>query len=335
MILIISVEDDRHVPSVTGKLEALGAEYLWFDPAHFPVESEIRVAYDRSGLTRRVLCHRGRAADLSAVTAVWNRRPGIPTAAANVREEGQRKWISEESGSCLAGIWESMDCLWVPGKPRDISAGQNKVKLLAFAAGLGFRIPRTLVTNSPEGFLEFYAECGGRLVTKVLWQGAAYRDSERHLAYTHAVRRRDAASYRAVRYAPLILQEYVPKELELRITVVGSKVFAAAIDSQASRCSKHDWRHYDNDRATYAPHTLPTTIEMLCVRLVRALRLSFGAIDMVLTPTGEYVFLEINPSGQWSWIETLTGLPISAAIAELLVNGAAIRAEGELDGPGI
>lgn len=97
--------------------------------------------------------------------------------------------------------------------------------------------------------------------------------------------------------------------------------------------TRHDWRHYDNERATYAPHTLPTAIEALCVRLLRVLNLSFGAIDMVLTPAGEYIFLEINPSGQWGWIEDLTGLPISNAVAELLVHGAVTPAEGELDRP--
>jgi len=334
MILIISAEDDDHVPYVTRKLEVLGADYLWFDPAHFPAESEIRIAYGQSGLARQVLRYRGREVDLTAATAVWNRRPGIPVAAPAVRQEDQRKWVSEESGSCLAGVWENLDCLWIPGKPRDISAGQNKVKLLALAAAVGFRIPRTLVTNSPEGFLEFYAECSGRLVTKVLWEGLVYRNGEPHMACTHVARRRDAANARAVRFAPLILQEYVPKQVELRITVVGSTAFTAEIHSQASRCSKHDWRHYDNERATYARHVLPTTIEALCIRLVRALRLSFGAIDMVLTPAGEYVFLEINPNGQWGWIEDLTGLPISDAIAALLVDAAPI-AEGELDGPSV
>jgi len=320
MILIISAEDDNHVPSVTRMLEALGAEYVWFDPAHFPTQSEVCIAYDRYGLSRQLLRFRDRDLDLAAVTAVWNRRPGLPTAAARIRGTACRKWMSRESGHCLAGIWENMDCLWIPGKPRDVRDGQNKVRLLALAATLGFRIPRTLITNSPEGLLEFYAECSGCLVTKVLGDGLIHRGGERYLAYTHVVRRRHAAGYRAVRYGPLIVQEYVPKRLELRITVVGTRVFAAEIHSQASRSTQHDWRHYDNERATYVPHTLPTAIETLCVRLVQALKLSFGAIDMILTPAGEYIFLEINPSGQFGWVEELTSLPISTAIAELLCS---------------
>jgi glutathione synthase/RimK-type ligase-like ATP-grasp enzyme len=145
--------------------------------------------------------------------------------------------------------------------------------------------------------------------------------------YTHPVRRRDAAGYQALRHAPLILQEYVPKEVELRITVVGERVFAAEIRSQASRVTQHDWRHYDNERATYAPSALPADVEQRCVRLVQALGLCFGAIDLIVTPEGEYVFLEINPNGQWAWVESLTGLPIADAVAELLMRGTVAPAQ--------
>jgi glutathione synthase/RimK-type ligase-like ATP-grasp enzyme len=148
------------------------------------------------------------------------------------------------------------------------------------------------------------------------------RNGEKYHPHTYPVRRRDLARYRAVRHEPLIIQEYVPKRVELRITVVDSQVFAAEIHSQASARTQHDWRHYDNERTPYVPHALPAAIAALCVRLVRVMGLCYGAIDMVLTPEGEYVFLEINPNGQWAWVEGLTGLPIADAITELLVRGA-------------
>jgi glutathione synthase/RimK-type ligase-like ATP-grasp enzyme len=178
-----------------------------------------------------------------------------------------------------------------------------------------------LVTNSPQAFLEFYFECRGQLVSKVILFGRVHRNGENHDSYTHVVQRRELVGYQSVRYAPGIFQEYVPKRVELRVTVVGSRVFAAEIHSQDSRLTRDDWRHYDNDRATYAPHALPKSIENLCLQLVRALHLSFGAIDLVLTPQGEYVFLEINPNGQWVWVQELAGLPIAEAIAELLFQG--------------
>jgi hypothetical protein len=323
MILILSAKADEEIPRVVAGLEARGAAYLWFDPAHFPAEAELRLSLEGSSFACRVLATRcGQEIDLATVTSVWNRRPGRPQAAPEVRDRDDCDWVSEMSGLCLAGVWETLDCLWVPAKPSVDRLAHNKTKQLALAASLGFQIPRTLITNSPESFLEFYAQCEGGMVTKVLGNNVVYRDGEVvGAAFTHLVRRRDAANYRAIRYAPVILQEYVPKQVELRVTVVGSRVFAAEIHSQASRATRHDWRHYDHERATYAPHALPPAMEALCVRLVQALGLCFSAIDLVLTPEGDYVFLEINPNGQWGWIEALTDLPIADAISELLIRG--------------
>jgi glutathione synthase/RimK-type ligase-like ATP-grasp enzyme len=321
MILILSVKDDQHVPIVVSQLEARGAEYWWFDPADFPTETELCLSYDRSGIVRRLLLHREREVDLATITAVWNRRPGRPQAALEVREEEQRRLAAEISGQALAGVWETLDCLWVSGKPSTVRAAHNKSMQLSLAASLGFRIPRTLITNSSKSFLEFYSGCNGRVITKVAGQVVMCRDGEPHAAFTHVVQRRDAASYRTLRYAPMIVQEYVPKQVELRVTVVGSQVFVAEIHSQASRVTCHDWRHDQSDPTLYAPHTLPPAMATLCLRLVRALGLCFGAIDLILSAEGEYVFLEINPNGQWGWIQHLAGLPIGDAIAELLIRG--------------
>jgi glutathione synthase/RimK-type ligase-like ATP-grasp enzyme len=334
MILILSAKDDEHIYAVTSRLEALGAKYLWFDPARFPAEAELRHSFDRSGLAHCILHYREQEIDFTTITAVWDRRPGWPQAAPEMQNWDHRAWVSQMSGLCLAGIWETLDCLWVPAKPSIDRVAHNKTKQLALAASLGFSIPRTLITNGPESFLEFYSQCEGRMVTKVLGNIVVYQDGETiGAAFTHVVRRRDAANYRAIRYGPLILQEYVSKQVELRVTVVGSRVFAAEIDSQASRATKHDWRHYDNERATYAPHELPPEMETLCLRLVQALGLCYSAIDLVLTPEGKYVFLEINPNGQWGWIEALTDLPIADAITELLVRGTVAPAEGEKNAP--
>ena len=145
------------------------------------------------------------------------------------------------------------------------------------------------------------------------------------MRFTYPVQRRNAVGSQSIRYAPVIFQEEVPKKLELRVTVVAAKVFPAAIRSQESRFLRHDWRHYHDfgESKYYSVHTLPEKIEGLCVRLVETLGLCFGAIDLIVTPANEYVFLEINPNGQWLWIEEFTGLPIGDAVAELLIRGAA------------
>lgn len=322
MIFILSEPEDLHVESVTSKLDALQAPYYWFYPKWFPAEAEFVVRYEQGGLSRRTLRYKDQCIDLGEVTAVWYRRPGIPEAGTEVGDARQREWISIESYNFLMGLWQTMDCAWLPGIPFKIYAAENKVKQLELAARLGFRIPRTRITNRPEELLDLYAQCGGRLTSKAVWQGGGRRRGENVAIYTHAIRRRDVVGYRTIRHAPVILQEYVPKQVELRVTVVGSQVFAAEIQSQESRGSRVDWRRYFDPQSTpYAPHALPVEIERLCVRLLREYDIEFGAIDMILTPAQEYVFIEINPNGQWLWIEELTGLPIAEAIARFLIQG--------------
>jgi glutathione synthase/RimK-type ligase-like ATP-grasp enzyme len=139
--------------------------------------------------------------------------------------------------------------------------------------------------------------------------------------YTELVTKRDIQNLETIRLCPMTFQAYIPKRLELRITVVGERVFAAEIHSQISNHTQFDWRRYDLARTPHASHVLPHHLELKCVELVRRLGLVYGAIDMILTPDGKYVFLEINPNGQYLWIEELTDLPISEAICDHLAEG--------------
>lgn len=107
----------------------------------------------------------------------------------------------------------------------------------------------------------------------------------------------------------------------LVVTKPGDKVFPCAISSQNSQQTIEDWRRYDLPNTPHKPYALPMDLEQKCIALVKTLGLIFGCIDMIITPNNEYVFLEINPNGQWLWIEQLTGLPIAKALAELLIAG--------------
>jgi glutathione synthase/RimK-type ligase-like ATP-grasp enzyme len=125
----------------------------------------------------------------------------------------------------------------------------------------------------------------------------------------------------AIRFGPVIVQEYVAKRVELRVTVVGRAVFAAEIHSQESNHARFDWRRYDLGSTRHEVHRLPAVVADRCVEIVGRLGLRYGAIDLILTPDGRYVFLEVNPTGQWLWIEKATGLPIGDALCDLLLHG--------------
>lgn len=321
MLLILSEPNDAHIPFLTPKLEERGVEYLWFDPACFPAESRLSLHVDTHGSAHRTLHYRGREYDLATVSGVWDRRPGLPRAHPHVHEATQRTFVELASRHFLQGIWETLQCCWLPARPATVRYAENKLVQLELATRLGFGVPETLITNDPEAFLDLRAARDTSLITKSLVSVGVERAGEQHgVVFTHVVHRRAISNYQAIRYAPAIFQAYVPKRVEVRVTVVGDRVFAAEIGSQTQRQTRYDWRHYDDARVPYTPHRLPLSIEQRCQDLVQALGLAFGALDLILTPDGEYVFLELNANGQWGFVELATGLPIAAAIADFLTG---------------
>jgi len=113
----------------------------------------------------------------------------------------------------------------------------------------------------------------------------------------------------------------VPKSLEIRVTVVGQRVMSASIDSQVSERAAHDWRRDGVSMLQdWRPYQLPPEIEEKILHLMDYFSLNYGAIDIILTPDAKHIFIELNPCGEFFWLERTPGLPISGAIAELLLG---------------
>jgi putative peptide maturation system protein len=326
MILIVSSAGDDHVATVEPELRRRGASVLLLDLAELPSRAQLSVAYQPGARARTVLRLRDSEVDLGAVTAVWSRRPRVPSPDAQITNGALRDYVRQETTDAWIGASALLDCPWLPG-PRwqELRAGYKALQL-QIAADLGFEIPPTLVTNSAEDFLDFYRRHNGAVVSKAVHNRLLPVDRpEGYDAYvlTDLVANRDLVDVNAIRYCPVTVQPYVEKRVELRITVVGDRVFPVEIDSQWTNHTRHDWRRGDHHHARYAVHKLPPDVERRCVELVERLGLRFGAIDLILTPDERYVFLEINPNGAWLWMERTTGLQISTAISDLLMSGEA------------
>jgi glutathione synthase/RimK-type ligase-like ATP-grasp enzyme len=234
-------------------------------------------------------------------------------------------FVAGESSTFVGDVWETLDVPAVPAPRPVIQRAQYKLRQLQLAAEVGFELPDTVVGNDPDAVLDLFTACHGQLISKQAGLGDLGAGLMR---YTEPVRRRDLVHIEGVRQCPLIVQSYVPKKLELRVTVVGDQVFAAAINSQRAHHTRIDWRRYDDKNTRMFEWRLPEAVAQLCVRLTRRLGLRYGALDLVLTPDDRYVFLEINPSGQYLWVEEATGLPITAALVDLLLAPAATLTTG-------
>ncbi|UBF25844.1 hypothetical protein K9N68_30590 [Kovacikia minuta CCNUW1] len=159
------------------------------------------------------------------------------------------------------------------------------------------------------------------LVTKMLSSFAVYEDGNEKVVFTNPVSSKDLEDLDGLRFCPMTFQEKVPKLLELRATVVGRKVFTAAVDSQRLEQSQHDWRRQGVALLRHwQPHELPQEVQEKLLNVMDYFGLNYGAIDLILTPDQRYVFLEVNPCGEFFWLDLYANLPISDAIANLLMR---------------
>jgi len=255
---------------------------------------------------------------------------------------------------CLAylnALYRCLDhCRWVnPWLPERLAA--DKTGQLVKAKSEGLAVPRTLVSNDPRAAHDFFEQWGGRVIFKPLLglvtgrppeYSAQLRASfdgqfafppdckdpssrrESRVVFTQLLTLDRLEELDSLAVCPAIFQEYVEKQVELRITIVGDQVFTAAIHSQEHPETQVDFRRLalmtNHESVKHTIFDLPIEIRSKLLSLMNKLGLVFGCVDMILTPRGEYVFLEVNPAGQWGWIEQMTGMPITEALVELLVS---------------
>jgi hypothetical protein len=328
MILIIRGPNDGSAEFIERRLRERGEDVFAFNPARFPTEFAISLAYSAHGDLEARLIGPDGAIDLRRVKAVWSHQQEQSFAHAEIAEPKARRYIEHLCRVIIGDVWQTTDCLWLPGPPTVLGPAQYKLTQLKLASEVGFELPPTLVTTNPDDLFPFYRAHGGQIISKPAGVTSSWLLETDVVRYTEPVTPRDLGYVDALRFAPIIFQAYVPKRVELRVTVVGDRVFAAEIHTQGGHRTRFDWRHYDEYRTPYAPHELPPDVRLACLRLVERLGLSYGALDLILTPDGRYVFLEINPGGQYAWIELATDLPITEAICDLLIAGKGAAGNG-------
>src|SRR6185503_2961305 len=205
----------------------------------------------------------------------------------------------EESRRVVYGVLASLSCFVLDPWSR-IRLAETKQLQLELARSLGLDVPRTLVTNDPAAVRAFFDECGGRIVTKMMASFAIHEEGKEKVVFTNPISSADLEALEGLRLCPMTFQERVEKARELRVTVVGRRVFTAAIDSGALERSRSDWRREGLaliDRWQVAE--LPAEIEAKLLALMDALGLNYGAADLIVTPEGRHVFLEVNPAGEF------------------------------------
>jgi hypothetical protein len=301
MIAIVDHSRDVHVRVVKDHLEKKGARVFVCDPHELGAGADLSfwpAALERAEWRRRD----GTVMRMGDVRAVWYRpkvSPGIPI---DITDLADRQFIE---GEWFALIRSAFLAFGVPQiNPFRATVEATKPYQLRLARAVGLAVPETLITSSARRAREFVAGPGD-VVHKVI---AAPDD---RLLATKQWEAADADSWHALELCPSIFQRRIDGTRELRITAVGERLFAAEFSTTFA-----DGRL--DQAVTHLPHELPVSIARGLLSLLERLSLAYAAIDMRIDARGEYQFLEANPAGQFLWIEIATGMPISAAVADLL-----------------
>jgi hypothetical protein len=311
-VLIVSSLADPHARTVIAALSECGTRVELLDLTDYPGKLTLTLAFE-GGERRFQLRRPGEGQlDLDTVRAVWWRRPGAFGLPETVRDETHRRLALSEAATAFHGMFAAMDARWINPPALDASAG-HKPYQLALAQSLGLEIPQTMMTSDPEEAREFWRACDGDVIYKQFLALPDAWSETRRLGQAET-----KAADDAIRLAPVIFQRRVAAVADLRVTIIGDDVFAAAVDV---RNLAYDVDVRLNLNARHVAHDLPDDVTEMLHALMRRLGLVYGAIDLRLTDDGRYVFLEINPAGQFLYVEQQTGQPITAALAACLAAG--------------
>src|SRR5215207_5892128 len=320
ILIVTHSNDNDSVARVSEVIARKGGHTIRFDTDRYPTDVRLTAYYGRSGDERLTLTNEEGEFDLREVTAVWHRRLNLGARLPAGLDKQLRHASLGEASAAAHGMLGSLKTFRMDHL-RHIRHAENKQLQLQVARELGLQTPRTLTTNDPTAARAFAKSCDGGMVTKMLSSFAIYEEGKELVVFTNPVKPEDLADISGLSLCPMTFQEMIPKALELRVTVVGDRVMSASIDSQASARAAHDWRR-DGLRLVgeWKTYQLPREVEEKVLRLMDYFALNYGAIDVIVTPDGRHVFLEVNPVGEFFWLERSPGLPVSDAIADVLLG---------------
>lgn len=314
MLLLVTNRRDITMDFVVAELRRRGQSFMRLNTELLPQALCTMAGYPRDAWT---ISLDGETVQGAQILGAYFRRPGAPVVSEQVVDAGERAYIEAEWSSFLKSLYSRLEGRWL-NSPSNIFMAEDKPMQLLLAQEIGFQVPQALITNDIISARSIASM--SQAIGKPLRQAVLTGETER-VIFTSRLGKLEDDQAQSIAMTPFIVQAEVLKKYDVRVTVVGERVFATAIWSQGNPETEIDWRQGSRPDLRHEKITLPELVESQCVELVRRLGLRYGAIDLICDRAGKLWFLEINPNGQWAWIENLTGYPIASAIVdELTVN---------------
>ncbi len=307
-VLVLTGRSDITADAVVDELTKRRAKVVRYDTADFPIASTVAATLGPQGWQGTLTGDH--PIELESISSVWWRRPGefsIPTE----WPDEARAFAASEGRVGVLGVLGSLPARWINHPSRDSAANYKPVQL-AVAARAGLDVPRTVITSDLSHAREFIGS--DEVIYKGLSGGVLTPDLYHRYIPTTLLRADELDE--GLAGTAHLFQERVPKAFEVRLTVVGDRMFPVAIHTD-TEAGKLDWRtDYASHR--YQPLEMPVDVEKGVRLLMDELGLFFGALDFAVTPDGRWVFFEVNPNGQWHWLAVKAGVPMVEAMADAL-----------------
>ncbi len=321
MILIFTNKTDVHADEVIRLLTKKNVDVFRLNTEDFLLNYAVNIYLGNKGNWEGVIIDEvGRELLLSQLRLAWLRKPKFDFLVNCKYDAGEYKFISSEAKALINILYSLPNVTWI-NDPFISDKGKSKFQQLLLARKLGLRTPRTLITTEKQKARDFFIECGNKeILIKSIYTGSVTLNGINQGVPARLINKSEFEKFfDKIHLLPTQFQEYIAKLFELRVTIIDDKVFAVKIDSQRNEKTKVDWRVH----IALNPHSvfnLPKKIEKFCLDFLREQKLVYGAMDFIVTPDNEYVFLENNPFGQYLWLETETGIPLTEAMCDLLIK---------------
>jgi glutathione synthase/RimK-type ligase-like ATP-grasp enzyme len=321
-VLVITNDHDEHADAVIQELDRRAVPVFRFHPAEFTDTASISMEVRDGHIDGEIRDARGQVA-FHDICAAWYRRSRAlfaPLPSLNLLHGDLENFVRVQSSAALSGLFAGLQTLWV-GQPFKLRQADVKAVQLVEASKAGLATPATLISNDPQRATAFVESLGDTdCALKPLIATRVDGEEGARLPLTTILPRGHALD--SVALSPSIFQPYIEKAYELRCVVMGEKIFTAKLNSQAHEGTRLDWRagSVEDAQVEHEVYDLPERVEAGLHRLMRSFGINFASIDMIVTPDGEFVFLDLNPNGQWLWLEEELGLPLVAGMADLLTS---------------
>ena len=315
-LLIVTDAWDSHADIIVKECAVRDIAVFRFHPSEYPEKISLSIEVSGSSISGEIDTGH-RKLQLDRVCSAWYRRPFEPEPRMHDPYDPSA-YVALQSRAALRDLYSAIGDKWIVD-PFRLSRADLKATQLLHAAKCGLTTPRTVLTNAEKIAKKFFDENKSPLIIKPLRTPVRAPHIDGAWRYPRAVRwEGQEIPAGAIQQCATSFQPYIPKKLELRCVVIEEEVFCASIDTQSHPSKPDDGRTVHNE-LPWKPFELPHHVAAGMIDLVKSFDIAFCSADLILTPDNEYVFLDLNPNGQWLWLDfPPTCLPVKQKFLDMV-----------------